>query len=133
MDRTRTATCWRMAARDGVRAAARRGRRGASGTRSETGLGRSERVARTPRDYPIVSVTFWQLQNGAVRLAGTGMQERPCRLTTAEAKLVDGLTPEAIAQAGQAAQSAATHPGDFRGDAAYRAEMTAVLIQRVCK
>ncbi len=98
----------------------------------ETGQGASERVARTPRDYPIVSVTCWQPKDGAVRLAATGLAERPLRLTAAEAKLANGLTPDAIAQAAQAAQDAVTHPGDFRGDAAYRAEMAAVLTARVC-
>ena len=99
----------------------------------EAGQGRSERVARTPRDYPIVSVTLWQPQNGDVRLAATGLRERPCRLTAAETQLAKGLTPDAITQAAQAAQAAATHPGDFRGDTNYRAEMTAVLTRRVCK
>jgi CO/xanthine dehydrogenase FAD-binding subunit len=37
----------------------------------------------------------------------------------------------AIAAAAEAARAATTHPGDFRGDAAYRAEMAAVLTRRV--
>ncbi|MEJ2748624.1 MAG: FAD binding domain-containing protein [Anaerolineae bacterium] len=89
------------------------------------GQGRSERVARTPADYPIVSVTLWQPVGGSARLAATGLGERPFRLTEAEAKLND------IEAAAAAAKAANQHPGDFRGDAAYRAEMAAVLMRRV--
>ncbi len=91
----------------------------------------SERVARTPRDYPIVSITLWQPQNKPPRLAATGLAERPFRLTSAEKHLRQGMTPAAIDQAATAASEATTHPGDFRGDAAYRAQMAAVLTRRV--
>lgn len=96
------------------------------------GRGSSQRVARTPRDYPIVSVTLWQPENEPPRLAATGVAVRPLRLTAAEAHLAQGFSPAAIGQAAQAARAAATHPGDFRGDAVYRAEMAALLTQRVC-
>ncbi|HQF70114.1 MAG TPA: xanthine dehydrogenase family protein subunit M, partial [Promineifilum sp.] len=89
-----------------------------------------ERVARTPADAPIVSVTLWRPDGGAVRLAATGISPRPMRLRAAEAALGDG-TAEAVAAAAEAARAAALHPGDFRGDAAYRAEMAAVLTRRV--
>jgi carbon-monoxide dehydrogenase medium subunit len=92
----------------------------------EQGRFASERVARTPADYPIVSVTAWQPEGGSPRLAATGIAERPLRLTAAEEALAGGLET-AVA----AAQSACTHPGDFRGTTAYRAEMTAVLTRRV--
>jgi CO/xanthine dehydrogenase FAD-binding subunit len=36
-----------------------------------------------------------------------------------------------IEAAAQTARNSAVHPGDFRGDAAYRAEMAAVLTRRV--
>jgi len=91
------------------------------------GRGVSERIARTPADYPIVSVTGWQPDSANLRLAATGIAARPVRLTAAEAALAAGNTMTAV----QAAQSACQHPGDFRGDAAYRAEMTAVLTRRV--
>jgi probable selenate reductase FAD-binding subunit len=91
------------------------------------GQGRSERVARTPADYPIVSVTLWRPVEGSPCLAATGLGERPFRLTTAEAKM------DNIEAAAAAAQAANQHPGDFRGNAAYRAEMAAVLTKRVCK
>ena len=91
------------------------------------GQGRSERVARTPADYPIVSITLWQPAGGSSRLAATGLGARPFRLTNAEAKLDD------VEAAAAAAKAANQHSGDFRGDAAYRAEMAAVLTRRVCK
>lgn len=90
------------------------------------GQGRSERVARTPADYPIVSITLWRPTDGTARLAATGLGERPFRLTNAEATLDDS---EAAASAAKAANQ---HPGDFRGDATYRSEMAAVLTTRVC-
>ena len=97
----------------------------------QPGQGRSERVARTPADYPIVSVTLWQPQGGSPRLAATGIGGRPFRLHAAEAHLKKGVNDKTIQAAAQAAQSACRHPGDFRGSAAYRAEMTAVLTKRV--
>ncbi len=99
----------------------------------QPGQGRSERVARTPADYPIVSVTMWQPQEGSPRLAATGIGGRPCRLYDAESHLKKGINDKTIQAAAQAAQAACRHPGDFRGSAAYRAEMTAVLTRRVCK
>ncbi len=99
----------------------------------QTGRVAHARVARTPRDYPIVSVTLWQPENAPPRLAATGSRERPCRLTAAEANLAHGINPEAIDLAAQAASAMTTHPGDFRGDANYRAQMAAVLTRRVLK
>ncbi len=87
----------------------------------------SERVARTPADYPIVAITGWQPEGGALRLAATGLATRPIRLTAAEAALAQGDEATAV----QSAQSVCTHPGDFRGDADYRRAVTAVLLQRV--
>jgi carbon-monoxide dehydrogenase medium subunit len=94
----------------------------------ENGQFASERVARTPADYPIVSVTAWRAEGGSPRLAATGIAARPLRLTAAEEVLADG---DGLETAAAAAQSACDHPGDFRGTAAYRAEMTAVLTRRV--
>lgn len=96
------------------------------------GRGAMERVARTPADDPIVSVALWLPAEGVGRLAATGVGERPCRLPTAEAYLTPAFNEEEISQAAAAAKIACTHPGDFRGDAAYRAEMAAVLTRRVC-
>lgn len=89
------------------------------------GTGSSHRVARTPADYPIVSVTGWRGSDGAFRLAATGLGERPFRLSSAEE-----IAATNTEQAAQAAASANSHPGDFRGDASYRAQMAAVLTRR---
>ncbi|NKQ35465.1 MAG: hypothetical protein HF973_07595 [Chloroflexi bacterium] len=92
------------------------------------GTGSSERVARTPADTPIVSITCWQPAGETPRLAAAGIGSRPFRLQAAEEILADGVTDTAVAAAAQAAN---THPGDFRGSAAYRGEMAAVLTRRV--
>jgi CO/xanthine dehydrogenase FAD-binding subunit len=94
------------------------------------GKGNNHRVARTPADTPIVSVTGWQPLAGGIRLAATGIGKRPCRLTEAESLLVNDLTDATITAAATAAKAACHHPGDFRGDADYRADMTAVLTRR---
>lgn len=94
------------------------------------GTGAAERVARTPADSPIVSVVAWQPGDGPIRLAATGIDPRPVRLSAAELALAGGLTAETIDEAARAAAAANQHPGDFRGDADYRAEMAAVLTRR---
>jgi CO/xanthine dehydrogenase FAD-binding subunit len=95
------------------------------------GAGELARVARTPADDPIVAVVCWRSEDGPIALAAVGASVRPCRLTNAEQILQAGLTPETVEQAAAAAKAAVDHPGDFRGDAAYRGEMTAVLIRRL--
>jgi probable selenate reductase FAD-binding subunit len=95
------------------------------------GKGASARVARTPKDYAIVSVTSWQPASSSPRLAATGLGPRPFRLTAVESELQMGLDEKAIAAASGAAGDANVHPGDFRGSAGYRAEMAGVLTRRV--
>lgn len=90
----------------------------------QTGQFASERVARTPVDYPIVSVTAWLPEGGSLKLAATGIAALPVRLVESEQAADDELI---IA----AAKAQCSHPGDFRGDAAYRADMVAVLTRRV--
>jgi CO/xanthine dehydrogenase FAD-binding subunit len=97
------------------------------------GKGASERVARTPADQPIVSVTIWTPAGDTPRLAATGINMRPVRLFNAEAILPGSLSDENIDTAANEARAATDHPGDFRGDAAYRAEMVAVLTRRVLR
>lgn len=94
------------------------------------GQGRNERVARTPADYPIVAVVCWRPASGGARLAATGIAARPVRLRAAESALAGGVNDTTVRAAAGAAGNAAVHPGDFRGDAAYRAEMVAVLTRR---
>lgn len=97
------------------------------------GAGSSHRVARTPADTPIVSITCWQPAGDMPRLAATGLGERPFRLTKAESILAAGITGATSEQAAAAASAANQHPGDFRGDPAYRAEMAAVLTRRALR
>lgn len=97
----------------------------------EAGWGSSERVARTPADYPIVSVTVWQPTGQPPRLAATGIDELPVRLAAAERTLSENQSEAAIQKAAAASAAQANHPGDFRGSSQYRAEMTAVLTKRV--
>jgi CO/xanthine dehydrogenase FAD-binding subunit len=96
-----------------------------------TGLGAAERVARTPADYPIVSVVAWQPSGGAIRLAATGIGLLPQRLHSAEAVLTEEINEDTIIAAASATKESAHHPGDFRGDADYRAQMAEVLTRRV--
>jgi CO/xanthine dehydrogenase FAD-binding subunit len=97
------------------------------------GEGATERVARTPADYPIVSITAWRTPDGKARLAATGLGLVPQRLARAEATLSSGLATDTIESAASATGDATTHPGDFRGDASYRAEMARVLTRRVLR
>jgi putative selenate reductase FAD-binding subunit len=99
----------------------------------EEGKGASERVARTPADYPIVSVTVWQPRGKVPRLAATGIDQRPVRLNAAEEKLGATLDDDSIEQATGAAALQVRHPGDFRGSAAYRSDMVVVLTRRVLR
>lgn len=112
------------------------------GLRWQEGQGASERVARTPADYPIVAVTGWRPAGGTIRLAATGVSERPVRLGVVEDVLggtlgnsgsSGELNEAVIERASGAARDNCVHPGDFRGDAAYRAEMAAVLTRRVLR
>jgi carbon-monoxide dehydrogenase medium subunit len=98
-----------------------------------SGHGSSHRVARTPADYPIVSVTAWLPKEGTVRLAASGLRERPCRLENAESTLDSEISDNAIELAAAAAKSSTNHPGDFRGDSSYRADMASVLTKRALK
>lgn len=97
----------------------------------QDGVGSSHRVARTPRDTPIVSISGWQPAQCALRLAATGLGARPFRLTAAETAVADGVTEQTMETAVTATAAANQHPGDFRGDTAYRAEMGVVLTRRV--
>lgn len=97
------------------------------------GQSTSARVARTPADYPIVSIIGWVPDGQAARLAATGISKRPLRLKEAEAAIATILDESTIDDAAAKAQLTTEHPGDFRGDTAYRAEMAAVLTRRVLR
>jgi carbon-monoxide dehydrogenase medium subunit len=97
------------------------------------GRGGSARVARTPADYPIVSVSAWRPASGPLHLAATGVSSLPIRLVAAEAALEGDWSEASIEAAAGAAGRSCDHPGDFRGSAAYRAEMAAVLTRRAVR
>jgi CO/xanthine dehydrogenase FAD-binding subunit len=97
------------------------------------GVGHSQRVARTPADDPIVSITGWKPIDGNVRLAATGISDRPMRLSGAEHCLKNDSSEAAVLEAAAFSKNASTHSGDFRGDANYRAEMASVLTRRVAR
>lgn len=69
-------------------------------------------VARTPADKPIVGAVAHQAENDAIALVLCGVAPLPIMTSPME---IDSLTP----------------PDDFRGSAAYRKDMAAVLTHRV--
>jgi carbon-monoxide dehydrogenase medium subunit len=93
------------------------------------------RVARTPRDKPIVAVavrvTHTSQPHGDVRIALAGVADRPVRAYDAEQRLKGGpfeqhLVDEALA----VALKNVNVPSDFRGSREYRRAMAAVLTGR---
>jgi aerobic carbon-monoxide dehydrogenase medium subunit len=94
-----------------------------------------ERVARTPRDLPIVSVVAAaQMQGGicqSVRLAATGLTRWPERLAAAELDLRGApLTPEFIVRAAMVARQSVFPAADLRGTTEYRRHLAEVLVRR---
>lgn len=92
------------------------------------------RVARTPRDYPIVcAVAVFAMKDGIaghVRIAVGGVAATPIRLSRLEfglekKRLADWLDREIEAQ-----MALLDPPGDWLGSAEYRKEMARVLVRR---
>ncbi len=92
------------------------------------------RVARTPRDYPIVcAVAAFAMKDGIaghVRIAIGGVAATPIRLSRLEfglekKRLADWLDGEMEAQ-----MALLDPPGDWLGSAEYREEMARVLVRR---
>ena len=92
------------------------------------------RVARTPRDYPIVcAVAAFAMKDGIaghVRIAVGGVAATPIRLSRLEfglekKRLADWLDGEMEAQ-----MALLDPPGDWLGSAEYRKEMARVLVRR---
>jgi len=92
------------------------------------------RVARTPRDYPIVcAVAAFAMKDGIaghVRIAIGGVAATPIRLSRLEfglekKRLADWLDREMVAQ-----MALLDPPGDWLGSAEYRKEMARVLVRR---
>jgi aerobic carbon-monoxide dehydrogenase medium subunit len=94
-----------------------------------------ERVARTPRDLPAVSVVAaLHMANGVmtgVRVATAGAGPLPVRLTAAE-KVLEGARPVSplLDQAAEAARITVEPPADLRGSAEYRRHLVGVLTHR---
>lgn len=95
-----------------------------------------ERVARTPRDLPVVAVAAaLRVVDGrcvGVRLAATGLKAGlPVRLRAAESALEGAPpSPEAVELAALVAQAEVEPPGDFRGGSDYRRHLAGVLTRR---
>jgi carbon-monoxide dehydrogenase medium subunit len=97
--------------------------------------GALQRVARTPRDMAIVAAAVTlQVEGGLcqqARVAVAGAGPGPARLEAVEAALAGKrLDAEALAEAAEAASSAAQPTGDYRGSAAYRRAMAGALVRR---
>jgi carbon-monoxide dehydrogenase medium subunit len=94
-----------------------------------------ERVARTPRDVPAVSVVAVLRYDGTylhdVRIAACGLAPAPIRLRGAEAVL-EGAAPTDLVmeRAAVAAATAATPLSDVRGGPEYRSHLANVLTRR---
>lgn len=94
-----------------------------------------ERVARTPRDLPVVSVVAVVEGSGAfcdaARVGVSGLSFRPERLEAVESALTNApLTDDQIARAAAIAADTVYPPSDFRGDADYRQHLAGVLVRR---
>jgi len=94
-----------------------------------------ERVARTPRDLPVVAVVAAMERDGQfahrVRIAACGLAPVPIRLTAAE-DVLEGAAPVAalVEKAAEAAAAAVAPSGDLRGSAEYRQHLAGVLTRR---
>jgi len=93
------------------------------------------RVARTPRDKPIVAVAVRVSRDGRqcsdVRIALTGVADRPIRAYDAEDQLKgQPLDTSLVDRVVAAMVDNLTPPSDFRGSSEYRREMAAVLARR---
>ena len=93
------------------------------------------RVARTPRDKPIVAVAVRVTREGdlcgGVRIALAGVADRPIRAHDAEDRLKGQPFDKKLVDVAVRAVIQPLHPpSDFRGSSEYRCEMAAVLTRR---
>jgi probable selenate reductase FAD-binding subunit len=93
-----------------------------------------ERVARTPRDYPVVcAVAKCAIKDGIagnMRIAVGGVAPTPVRLRDMEFALEKKAVAEYLDTALSSAVAALAPPGDWLGSAEYRREMARVLVRR---
>jgi probable selenate reductase FAD-binding subunit len=93
------------------------------------------RVARTPRDKPIVAAAVRLMREGdrcgGARIALAGVADRPLRAYEVEDQLKGQPFDKALAEMAMAGVVRDLNPpSDFRGSSAYRREMAAVLTRR---
>lgn len=93
------------------------------------------RVARTPRDEPIVAAAVRLTREdelcGGACIALAGVADRPIRMYQAEDRLKGQHWSEEALDAAVTTVRATSHPySDYRGSHEYRAEMAAVLTRR---
>lgn len=96
------------------------------------------RVARTPRDKPIVAAAVRLAREGewcgAARIALAGVAERPIRAREAEDRLKgQPCNPETVNAAVATMVEHLDPPSDFKGSSEYRREMAAVLTRRALR
>lgn len=93
-----------------------------------------ERVARTPKDYPIVCAVARCAMNdgivGNMRMAVGGVSRAPIRLNTLEFALEKKLARDFLDSALQDAVKTLSPQSDWLGSAEYRAKMAHVLARR---
>lgn len=93
-----------------------------------------QRVARTPKDYPIVcAVASFAMKDGIagnVRVALGGVAPAPIRLTRFELGVEKKRLDEWFAGELNAAMELVQPQGDWLGSAEYRREMAHILVQR---
>jgi carbon-monoxide dehydrogenase medium subunit len=96
------------------------------------------RVARTPRDWPIVAAAVRVIREGEVcssaRIALAGVAERPVRAYAAEGRLKGRPFDEESLKAALAILVDSVEPqSDYRGSGEYRREMAAILTRRALR
>lgn len=93
-----------------------------------------ERVARTPRDYPIVcAVASCAIKDGIagnMRVAVGGVANTPIRLTQLELALEKKPVASLLEMSLGEAVGLLTPPDNWLGSSAYRKEMAAILVRR---
>lgn len=93
-----------------------------------------QRVARTPKDYPIVcAVASFAMKDGIAgnfRVAVGGIAPAPARLTRLELGVEKKLLDEWFESELNAAMDTVNPAGDWMGSAEYRKEMARVLVKR---
>jgi carbon-monoxide dehydrogenase medium subunit len=94
-----------------------------------------ERVARTPKDYPIVCVVAsFAMKDGIagnMRVAVGGVAPTPIRLSRFEFGVEKKKLSDSFESEFEAAMRTISPQGDWRGSAEYRKEMARVLVRRV--